>query len=80
MSFADLAQYGILGICLFCLGWYVLHMEKQHKEEIKDLRAEQNEIRREHKEESSKLADAFNGLKETMRDLVEELRARRLEK
>lgn len=81
MNIELFAKYGLLGICLFCLGWYVLHLEKQHREEIKEmredqkqLREEQNEIRREHKEETSRLTECFDSLRDTVRDLVEELR------
>jgi hypothetical protein len=30
---SDLAQYGILGIVVAGLCWYILHIEKRHKEE-----------------------------------------------
>ena len=44
------------------------------REDQKQLREEQNEIRREHKEETSRLTECFDSLRDTVRDLVEELR------
>lgn len=77
MDWSVLTQYGLLGICLGALAWYILRKDKEHREDIKELREEQIEIRKEHKEETTRLTECFDSLRDTVRDLVEELRKRR---
>lgn len=77
MDWSWIAEKGLLFICLCAAAWYILRKDKEHREDIKELREEQIEIRREHKEETNKLTECFDGLKDTIRDLIEEMRDRR---
>ena len=74
MDWSWAAEKGVLFICLCGLAWYIIRRDKEHREDIRELREEQNDLRREHKEETSRLTECFDSLKDTIRDLIEEIR------
>ena len=67
MDWSIITQYGVLGICVAALAWYVLHLDKQHREEIKQLREE-------HKQEVKELTKAFDRLNSTVQRLIDTIK------
>lgn len=61
------AKWGFLALIIAALAWYVVYTEKQHREDIK-------QIREEHKTEVKELTRAFDRLNGTVQKLIDVIR------
>ena len=61
------AKWGFLALIIAALAWYVVYAEKQHREDIKQLREE-------HKTEVKELTRAFDRLNGTVQKLIDVIR------
>lgn len=61
------AKWGFLALIIAALAWYILHTEKQHRDDIKQLREE-------HKQEVKELTKAFDRLTGTVQKLIDHIR------
>ena len=61
------AKWGFLALIIAALAWYVVYVEKQHREDIKQLREE-------HKTEVKELTRAFDRLNGTVQKLIDVIR------
>lgn len=60
MEFIALFNYGVLGIAVFALGWYIIFLHKQQKEENKLDREERKLSREERDRSMDKMTTAIN--------------------
>ena len=56
----ELLNYGVLGIVAFCLGWFVLYLMKQHRNERDEWKKDLLQVNCDSAEKNEKLAEAIN--------------------
>lgn len=58
-----LAQYGLAGVVIIALAWFVMYLMKQHKEEREDWRKAQDRQNEEANRNINRNTEVLSGLK-----------------